>query len=271
MPKRRPGWLLRGPLLAASSSLALVALAPGSGEAALRQIVLSGTVDFVGCPEPISCASFPSMWAVSGGEPASARLVYDDQSPLAFLDDQSPEYVAARYDHALPLAAPLAVEVGFGPYSAFAGAGGAAVERHAIHLFDDLGSTCCPDLSELASVETTIPAAALALPAPPGFHELELRGVRLDFLNYAGGEDLLDGAPLPPGFPELAWQEIRLTVDVFDPVAGRAGRAFLSVESLELSDLPAVPSLSGIALAALLAALAGAGTAALMLLPRARR
>ena len=198
MPKRRPGWLLRGPLLAASSSLALVALAPGSGEAALRQIVLSGTVDFVGCPEPISCASFPSMWAVSGGEPASARLVYDDQSPLAFLDDQSPEYVAARYDHALPLAAPLAVEVGFGPYSAFAGAGGAAVERHAIHLFDDLGSTCCPDLSELASVETTIPAAALALPAPPGFHELELRGVRLDFLNYAGGEDLLDGAPLPP-------------------------------------------------------------------------
>jgi len=217
---------------------------PRIGAAAIRQIEITGTVDFAGCPSAISCSSFPFMWGVSGGEAMTARLVYDESSPLAFLDDAAPDYVSARYEHTLPLTAPLGVHIQFGPYSATAGSSGAPADRYAIHLFDDLNSTCCPDLSESVAVEMVVPPFSFSMSAPPGYHDLDLRVVRLDFLNYSGIDDLLNGAVLPPGFAELAWEDIRLTVDVYDPIYARDGRAFLTVESLQSTQVPAIPTLS---------------------------
>ena len=238
--------------------LPIVLTAPRASRAEIRQITITGTVDFVGCPSAISCPAFPGMWGISGGEPMTARLTYDDESPLAFLDDQSPDFVSARYDHALPLSSPLGVEVDFGPYSATAGSSGAAASRYAIHLFDDLESLCCPDISEHVGLELTVPAFSFTLSAP-GFNDLDLRTVRLDFISYSGIEDLLDGPALPPDFPELAWEEVRLTVNVFDPIWARDGRAFLDVDSLQLSHVLPIPTLSRwgvIALAASLMAVA---------------
>lgn len=95
--------------------LPAVLTAPRASWAEIWQITITGTVDFVGCPSAISCPAFPGMWGISGGEPMTARLTYDDESPLAFLDDQSPDFVSARYDHTLPLSSPLGVEVASAP------------------------------------------------------------------------------------------------------------------------------------------------------------
>ena len=77
-----------GSILTRGLFWALLSIAvPGTSAAAIHQIDITGTVDFVGCPSAISCASFPFMWGVSGGEAMTARLIYDEDSPLAFLDD----------------------------------------------------------------------------------------------------------------------------------------------------------------------------------------
>jgi hypothetical protein len=243
-----------------SALLLYVVTLPRTSAAVIHQVIITGTVDFVGCPSAISCPSFPLMWGISGDEAMTAWLIYDDESPLAWLDDQSPSFVSARYDHSLPLPAPLGIEVHFGPYSAVAGSSGAPASRYAIHLSDDLNSTCCPDLSESVGLEMTVPPLSFSLSAPSGFHDLDLRVVRLDFLNFSGIDDLLNGSLLPPNFPGLAWEEVRLTVDVFDPIDARDGRAFLTVETMQISQVPAIPTLSAwgmIALVASLIAVAG--------------
>ncbi len=228
-------------LLALTS--ATVAATPRSSRAAIHILEISATIDFVGCPSAVSCPSFPLMWGVSGGEPVTARVTFDDAIPLALLDDASPQYVFARHDHVLPPSPPLGMNVQFGPYAAAAGSSGAAPDRYAISIFDDLASGCCPGLPESMGIEAVVPGFSLTLTGPAGFHDLDLRAVRLDFLNYGGAGNLLTGAAIMPGFQDFGWEEIRLTVDVFDPIYAREGKAFIDVQSIETVTLQGVPGL----------------------------
>lgn len=79
--------------------------------AEVYRIDISGSVDFLGCPSPISCPAFPLLWGISGGETLTATFLYDDAAPLALLEDQTPTLILARYDHPLPLSAPIADDV----------------------------------------------------------------------------------------------------------------------------------------------------------------
>lgn len=238
-PQRRASCLL-------VSAIAMTIITPEAARATLYRLTMTATLNFVGCPSAISCPAFPLMWGVSGGEGVTLEVIFDDAIPAAVIDDATPLYVSARYDHALPLATPLGVDVQFGPYSAAAGSRGATPDRYAISVFDDLGSGCCPGLPESVGVEMLVPPLSVTLAGPDGFHDLDLKSVRLDFLNYGGGGNLLTGAALLPGFPELAWDESRLTVEVFDPIYGRDGRAFIdvmsvvSVEPVAIQSVPAV-------------------------------
>lgn len=233
--------------------------APRSTDAAIHTLEITATIDFVGCPSAISCPSFPLMWGVVGGEAVTAQVTFDDAIALAFIDDASPQYIFARHDHALPPSPPLGMDVQFGPYVAAAGSSGALPDRYAISVFDDLGSGCCPGLPESMGIEVLVPNFSFTLTSPAGFHELDLRAVRLDFLNYGGAGNLLTGAAIVPGFQDFAWEEIRLTVEVFDPIYGREGTAFIDVQGIETVTLRGVPALSAdgvLALGALLIAVA---------------
>lgn len=218
--------------------------APRATHAEIHTLEVTATINFVGCPSAISCPSFPLMWGVSGGEAVTAQVSFDDAIPLAFIDDASPLYIFARHDHNIPPAPPLGMEVQFGPYAAASGSSGALPDRYAISVFDDLGSGCCPGLPESMGIEVLVPDFSFTLTGPPGFHDLDLRAVRLDFLNYGGAGNLLTGAAIVPGFQELAWEEIRLTVDVFDPIYGREGTAFIDVQYIQTVTPQGVPALS---------------------------
>jgi hypothetical protein len=217
---------------------------PRPTRAAIHILEISATIDFVGCPSAISCPSFPLMWGVSGGEAVTARVAFDDTIPLAFIDDASPQYIFARHDHALPLSPPLGMNVQFGPYAAVVGSSGAVPDRYAISIFDDLGSGCCPGLPESMGIEVLVPDFSLTLTGPAGLHDLDLRAVRLEFLNYGGAGNLLSGAAIVPGFQDFGWEEIRLSVDVFDPIYGRDGTAFIDVQGIETVTLQGVTVLS---------------------------
>jgi hypothetical protein len=93
-------------------------------------------------------------------------------------------------------------------------------------------------------IEVLVPDFSFTLTGPLGFHDLDLRAVRLDFLNHGGAGNLLTGAAIVPGFQDFAWEEIRLTVHVFDPIYGREGTAFIDVQSIETAAVPDVPALS---------------------------
>lgn len=236
---------------------------PRPARAAVQTLEITSTVDFAGCPSAISCASFPLMWGISGGEAVTAHVTFDDAIAPALVDDASPQYISARYDHALPLASPLGMSVQFGPYTAVAGSSGAMPDRYAISVFDDLGSGCCPGLPESMAIEILVPDFSFTLTGHGGSHDLDLRAIRLEFLNYGGAGNLLTGAAIVPGFQDLAWEEIRLTVDVYDPVYGRAGRAFIDVQAIETVTPPALPTLMPLGRLALYPALAAMAFAVL--------
>ena len=243
-PRRFSGVIVL--LLTLGAGVAMIA-APETARAALYRVSMNATIHFVGCPSSISCSSFPLMWGVSGGEPVTLEIVFDDAIPASSIVDASPDYIAAQYDHALPLSIPLGADVQFGPYSAVAGSTGATPDRYSISVSDDLGSGCCPDIPEAMAVELIVQPQSATLTGPPGFHDLDLRSVRLDFLNYGSAANLLTGAGLVSNFPALGWDERRLTVEVHDPIYDRSGRAFIdvtSVESVEAVTVQGVPTLS---------------------------
>lgn len=125
-------------------------------------------------------------------------------------------------------------------------------------MFDDLDSGCCPDAPEGIALALNVPGSSFVMTAPPGFHDLELRGVTLDFLGFGGPVNVLDGASIPPSFPDLAWAQSRFFIDVHDPVHGRDGRAFLEIQSLTTTLLAPVPTLSRLLIAYLVALRLGA-------------
>lgn len=231
-------------------------VSPRPARAAVQTLEITSTVNFAGCPSAISCSSFPLMWGISGSEPVTAQITFDDAIAPALVDDASPQYIATRYDHALPLVSPLGMSVQFGPYTAVVDSGGGAPLRYAISVFDDLGSGCCPGLPEAMAIEILVPPFTVTLPGHAGSHDLDLRAIRLDFLNYGGAGNLLTGAAIVPGFQDLPWDEIRLTVDVYDPVYDRDGRAFIDVPEIETITPPELPALMPLGMLALCAGLA---------------
>ena len=46
------------------------------------------------------------------------------------------------------------------------------------------------------------------------------------------------GKSIPAGFPEFNWENILLTVEVYDPIYGQDGIAFLTIDSLTLTTVP---------------------------------
>jgi hypothetical protein len=214
---------------------------PASSE--LVQLDIAGTLFFVGCPSAISCASYPLMWGASGGEAMTLRVIYDTEAPLSADLSQADHYYAI-YDHALPLQSPLGMEATFGPYAADVGSGGAAADSYSIEVFDVIESfPNFPDLSEAIAIDISVTPGSLRLPGPPGFHDLDLKGISYGFRNFYG-QDFLNGTAIPAGFPEFNWEDILLMVDVHDPIYGRDGTAFLTVDRLTLTTLPSVPGLS---------------------------
>lgn len=232
-------WIPRAASSFAFLSILVARLAGG----APVQVEAAGTVDFVGCPSAISCPSYPLMWGVSGGESMTLRMFYDPAIPVAE-DLSDPEAFLVRYEHALPLQPPLGVEVVFGPYVANVGSAGVAPEMYRITVFDViLPYPNYPDISEVITVATSVAPLTLTLPGPSGYHDLDLRGISFGFRNFYG-EDFLNGPEIPPAFPGFNWEELMLTVDVYDPVYDRDGTAFLKVENLTVTPAPSVPSLS---------------------------
>jgi hypothetical protein len=182
------------------------------------------------------------MWGISGGEGMTLRAIYDSDAPLAG-DFSTPETFSALYEHALPLDSPLGMEVSFGPYAAKLGSGGVAANAYAIDVFDVIiPYPNFPDLSEAISINIQVAPFSLSLPGPAGFHDLDMRGISLGFRNFYG-RDFLNGSSLPAGFPDFDWEDVLLTVDVYDPIYDRNGSAFLQIDSLTLSTLPPVPTL----------------------------
>jgi hypothetical protein len=109
-------------------------------------------------------------------------------------------------------------------------------------------------------IEVLVPDFSLTLTGPAGLHDLDLRAVRLEFLNYGGAGNLLSGAAIVPGFQDFGWEEIRLSVDVFDPIYGRDGTAFIDVQGIETVTLQGVTVLSPGGLVTLGALLVAAGS-----------
>ena len=208
---------------------------PASGE--LVQLDIVGTVSFAGCPYSGMCWLYPLMWGVSGGEHMSLRVIYDDELPLSE-DWSEADHYYAIYDHAIPLQSPLGMEVSFGPYSVSVGSNGAAADYYWISVFDVIEPfPNFPDISESIGINIQVPPGSVILQGPLGFHDLELYGIFYDLLNFYG-EDFLVGKSIPAGFPEFNWENILLTVEVYDPIYDQDGIAFLTIDSLTLTTVP---------------------------------
>jgi len=217
------------------SLLSALLASPASSE--LVQVDIVGTVDFVGCPYSGTCWLYPLMWGVSGGEFMTLRVIYDDGIPISE-DDSQPDHYCVYYDHAIPLESPLGMEVSFGPYAANVGSSGAAASYYWINVFDVIESyPNFPDISEAIGINIEVPPGSVILQGPPGFHDLELYGIDYGLRNFYG-EDFLVGPSIPAGFPEFNWEDILLTVEVYDPIYDHDGIAFLTIDSLTLTTLP---------------------------------
>jgi hypothetical protein len=228
---------------AACSLTLLGALFANPASSELIQVDIVGTVFFAGCPYSGMCSPYPLMWGVSGGESMTLRVVYDAKIPLSE-DLSEPDSYYAIYGHTIPLQSPLGMEVTFGPYAANVGSGGVPADYYEIDVFDVIEPyPNYPDLSESIGIKIGVAPGSLSLPGPPGFHDLDFKGIHYGLRNFYG-EDFLDGMSIPARFPELNWEDILLTVDVHDPIYGQDGKAFLRIESLTLKMLPSVPGLS---------------------------
>lgn len=227
--------------LVACPALLCLALATAAG-AERVQVDITGDVDFAGCPTSF-CASFPLMWGISGGESMTLRVVYDSAAPLVEDVSEPGLFFQRNYEHVLPLVSPLGVRVDFGPYSARVGGGGAVAEAYTINVFDAIDLLAFPEVGELIALTISVPPQTLTLSGPPGFHDLELKNIELDFFNV---HDLfLNGAEIPAGFPGFAWENTLLAVDVYDPIYDRDGTAILDIQSLVVST-PASRSVPGL-------------------------
>jgi len=240
---------------AAYSLLLVSALLASPASSELVQVDIVGTVFFEGCPYSGTCWMYPLMWGVSGGEPMTLRMIYDDGIPISEDYSQADHYLV-YYDHAIPLQSPLGMEVSLGPYAVSVGSSGAAASYYWISLFDVIESyPNFPDVSEGIGVNIEVPSGSVILQAPVGFHDLELYGIYYDLLNFYG-EDFLVGTSIPAGFPEFEWENILLTVEVYDPIYDQDGIAFLTIDSLTLTTVPEPSSrlvvLAGAALLGLL-------------------
>lgn len=201
-------------LLLCAASLLLARAAP----AVRIRLDIAGT-GFVGCPSAISCGSFPTMWEdTSAGQPFHASVTFDTEAPLA-----ASTATEARYDHPLPLVAPLGIDITFGSYRFVAGPG-TTLDRYSIRVTD---SALAGDSVAIEAIPTP---GAVTVPAPSaGFDALRLDAIVVEFLPDVGGipTDLFSGTVIPAGFWELAWVERRIRVEVFDVAQDRAGTAFL--------------------------------------------
>jgi hypothetical protein len=229
--------IARSAVRAAYSLSLLGVLLASPARSELVQVDIVGTVFFEGCPYSGMCWKYPLMWGVSGGEPMTLRVVYDDGIPISEDFSQADHYFVF-YDYAIPLQSPLGMEVSFGPYAVSVGSGGAAASYYWINVFDVIEPyPNFPDISEAIGINIEVPLGSVILQGPPGFHDLELYGIYYDLRNFYGA-DFLVGTSIPAGFPEFKWEDILLTVEVYDPIYDQDGIAFLTIDSLTLTTVP---------------------------------
>jgi hypothetical protein len=229
--------IARSAMRATYSLTLLSALLASPASSELVQVDIVGTVYFEGCPYSGTCWMYPLMWGVSGGEPMTLRAVYDDGIPISGDLSQADHYFVC-YDHAIPLRSPLGMEVSFGPYAVSVGSSGAAASYYWFNVFDVIEPyPNFPDLSEAIGINIEVPPGSVTLQGPPGFHDLELYGIYYDLRNFYG-EDFLVGPAIPAGFPEFNWEDILLTVDVYDPIYDQDGIAFLTIDNVTLTTVP---------------------------------
>ena len=223
---------------AAYSLTLLSALLANPASSELYQLNIVGTIFFAGCPYSGMCWLSPLMWGVSGGEPTTLRVIYDDEIPLSE-DLSGADYYYVYYDHAIPLRSPLGMEVSFGPYTANVGSNGAAAEYYWIDVYDVPEPYDIDDDEEAVGINIMVPPGSVILQGPPGFDDLELYGIFFSLGNSFGSDnDFVLGTSIPARFPELDWDHYQLRVEVYDPIYDRDGIAFLSIDSLTLTTVP---------------------------------
>ena len=114
------------------------------------------------------------------------RVIYDPEVPLSE-DLSEADFYYAIYEHAIPLQSHLGMQITFGPYAANVGSGGVAADSYTIDVFDVIEPfPNFPDISEAIGINITVPPRSLSMPGPPGFHDLELRGILYDLRNFYG-------------------------------------------------------------------------------------